>query len=111
MSLYFLAIIVLSILMTVIGLLLNKRKLLIFLIILSVLIGWYIQVISTEAFNELAWKEFTEGERLNEPSDGASNVFALLFGWVPSLTMSAILIGFHKLVKLRQAYNIKYRNG
>ena len=84
--------------MTVIGLC-QKKSLLIALVTISMLIGWYIQVIRVEFYSELAWQEFAEGSRAHEPSDGASNSFALMFGWMPSFALSFILIGAHKLIK------------
>jgi len=66
---------------------------------ISVLIGWYFQVIRLEFYSELAWKEFAEGSRTHEPSDGASNSFVLMFGWMPSFALSLIVIGAHKLVE------------
>ena len=85
--------------MTVIGIFQKKKYLLIILVTISVLIGWYIQVIRVELYSELAWQEFAEGIRTREPSDGASNTFALMFGWLPSITLSFIIIGAHKLIK------------
>jgi len=100
MNLYLLTTVAVSIILTTVGLLSNKKFSLIILVTLSVLIGWYLQVISTEFYNDLAWQEFKEGLRTNEPSDGASNAFAIIFGWLPSLIISLILIGIHKLVKI-----------
>ena len=99
MDSYLLTIIALSIIMTVIGICQNRRFLLIILVTTSVLIGWYIQVIRVEFYNELAWQEFAEETRTHEPADGASSVFALVFGWMLSLALSFIIIGAHKLIK------------
>ena len=99
MDSYLLTIVALSIIMTVSGVFQNKRLLLIILVTTSVLIGWYIQVIRVEFYNQLAWQEFAEGTRTHDPADGASNSFALMFGWMPSLTLSFIIIGAHKLIK------------
>jgi hypothetical protein len=99
MDSYLLTIIALSIIMTVIGIFQNRRLLLIILVTTSVLIGWYIQVIRVEFYSELAWREFAEGTRTHEPADGASSSFALMFGWMPSLALSFIIIGAHKLMK------------
>jgi len=85
--------------MTLIGLFQKQQYLLIILVTISVLIGWYLQVIRAEFYSELAWKEFAEGSRTHETSDGASNSFAIMFGWVPSFTLSLIIIGVNKLIK------------
>ena len=100
MNLYLLTIVAVSIILTTIGILSNKKFSLIVLVLLSVLVGWYFQIISTEFYNDLAWQEFKNGHRASEPSDGASNVFAIMFGWLPSLIISLILMGVHKLVKV-----------
>lgn len=99
MDKYLLTIFTLSVIMTAIGLLQNKKLFLILLIAISVLIGWYIQVIRVDFYNELAWQEFTQGTSVFEPSDGASGVFALMFGWFPSLLLSLIIIGIQNLFK------------
>ena len=99
MDLYLLTIISLSIMMTLIGIFQKKQYLLIILVTMSVLIGWYLQVIRAEFYSELAWQEFAEGSRTHEPSDGASNSFALMFGWVPSFALSFIIIGVNRLIK------------
>ncbi|MCG7937611.1 MAG: hypothetical protein N0C88_01975 [Candidatus Thiodiazotropha lotti] len=69
----------------------------IILVTTSVLVGWYIQVIRVEFYNELAWQELTVGTRMLEPADGASSSFALMFGWIPSLVLSFFIIGAQKL--------------
>ena len=99
MDLYLLTIFSLSIMITLIGILQKKQYLLIILVTISVLIGWYFQVIRVEFYSELAWQEFAEGSRTHEPSDGASNSFALMFGWMPSFALSFIVIGAHKLIR------------
>ena len=85
--------------MTLIGIFQKKQYLLIILVTMSVFIGWYFQVIRAEFYSELAWQEFAEGSRAHEPSDGASNTFAIICGWVPSFALSLIIIGVHKLIK------------
>ena len=80
--------------MTVIGIFQNKRFLLIILVTTSVLIGWYIQVIRVEFYSELGWQEFAEGTRIHEPVDGASNSFALMFGWMPSFSYQTTIVSF-----------------
>ncbi|OMH39146.1 hypothetical protein BGP75_05465 [Motiliproteus sp. MSK22-1] len=87
--------------MTVIGINQSKRIFLIILMITSVLIGWHIQVIRVEFYNELAWLEFSEGVRNHEPEDGASSLFVLMFGWVPSLIFSFLIIKVYKLNKIQ----------
>lgn len=99
MNLYLLTIISLSITMTVIGVSQKKKYLLIILVIMSALIGWYMHIIRVEFYSKLAWQEFAEGSRAYEPSDGASNLFALMFGWMPSIVLSFIVIGAYKLIK------------
>jgi len=85
--------------MTIIGIFQKKQYLLIILVTISVLIGWYFQVIRAEFYSDLAWQEFSEGSRTRAPSDGAPNSFALMFGWMPSLALSFIIISLHKLIK------------
>ncbi len=99
MDKYLLTILAVSMVMTAIGIFQNKKLFLVLLVAISVLIGWYIQVIRVEFYNELAWEKFTQGTRTSEPSDGASASFALMFGWIPSLVLSAVIIGIQKLFK------------
>ena len=99
MDKYLLTILAVSLVMTATGIFQNKKIFLILLVAMSVLVGWYIQVIRVDFYNELAWEKFTQGTRASEPSDGASASFALLFGWIPSLVLSAVIIGVRKLYK------------
>ena len=97
MDKYLLTILAVSVIMTATGVLQNKKLFLVLLVAISVLIGWYVQVIRVEFYNELAWEEFTQGTRAFEPSDGASASFALMFGWFPSLVLSLMIIGIQKI--------------
>ena len=99
MDKYLLTILAVSMVMTAIGIFQNKKIFLVFFVAMSVLVGWYIQVIRVEFYNELAWEKFTQGTRASEPSDGASASFALLLGWIPSLALSTVIIGVQKLYK------------
>ncbi len=103
MDKYLLTILAVSMVMTAIGIFQNKKIFLVFFVAMSVLVGWYIQVIRVEFYNELAWEKFTQGTRASEPSDGASASFALLLGWIPSLALSTVIIGVQKLYKFSLA--------
>ena len=67
----------------------------------SALLGWYVSVKRVEHYNALAWAEFEHGTRALEPADGASSVFVGLVGWIPwllyCLLVFAVTIGVRKL--------------
>lgn len=105
MDSYLLIIIAVSVIMTAIGVFQNKKMLLIFLVTTSVLMGWYIQVLRVEFYNDLAWQEFAKGARTIGPSDGASNSLVLMFGWIPSLALSLLIIGAQKLKRKYELQN------
>ena len=69
------------------------------ILIIGIVISWCIGVYRAEIFTELAVQEFLNGARENYPSDGASNIFSLYFGWAPGLLYSSLLFGTGKVIQ------------
>ena len=70
------------------------------ILVIGIVISWCIGVYRAEIFTELAVQEFHKGVRENYPSDGASNVFSLYFGWAPGLLYSSLLFGTGKIIQI-----------
>ena len=90
-------------LFTLLALYLKSKIKIILVLFIGVAISWYIGVVRVEMFNNIAFREYQEGLRVQFPSDGTSNVFSLYFGWVPGLVYSSLVYGIGKvfLLKLR----------
>ena len=75
----------------------SKPKIIISLLI-GIIISWYIGIYRVEIFNDIAWNNLKDGIGENAPSDGASRVFSLYFGWIPGLLYSCALFLSVKII-------------